>query len=75
MDKDSMVLAMSGADVVINCAGWYMFGTSKKNKRNGYAQLIYSGQKAEQELGLSFRSPEQAWRDTLEAERRMKALL
>jgi nucleoside-diphosphate-sugar epimerase len=36
---------------------------------SSYGSLRYSSALAEQELGARFRSPEQAWRDTLTAER------
>ena len=37
--------------------------------RAGFMDLQYSGAKAERELGLSFRDPDRAWLDTLDAER------
>lgn len=37
--------------------------------RTAYAKYLYTAEKATRELEMEFRSPEQAWRDTLQAER------
>jgi dihydroflavonol-4-reductase len=42
---------------------------SRESVNGAYVSFRYSSARAERELGAAFRSPEQAWRDTLAAER------